>query len=181
MGTLTLSLHWPYSSASTTQNYNISVPMHYGDTASPTGGSGQLLVKWQEEKCLRFESSLDGGSRSISAGKEEPDLSNATKSFPMFEHLTRVTAGKGDAFITSLHTVCFCCYFHVTARLHLRKQGSLKVKHSALSISNFRLLDTCNSFYFLLHISTMNKRNYSISVLHTLLLILGPSCYLLDL
>lgn len=58
------------------------------------------------------------------------------------------------------------CYFHMTAQLHLRKQGSLKVKHSALNISNFGLIDSFISFYFLFHISTL-ERKYGISILYT--------------
>lgn len=101
-------------------------------------------------------------------------LSKTTKPFRLFGLLTRALAVKGDAFIIRLHYVktvlvskfTMHCYFHVNAQLHLRKQGSRKVTHSALSISNFGS-DRCISFHFSFSYLYFGQRNNSISMLYT--------------
>lgn len=85
----------------------------------------------------------------------DPALSETTKLFRMSWLLTWALAVKGDAFITCLHMLRLCLYgsswcifyFHVNAQLHLRIQGSRKVKRSASGISRLHIFPLRSSYH----------------------------------
>lgn len=112
-------------------------------------GTSQLLVKWREEKCLRFKRQFGNGSSSVIR-----KTANPFHSFGLFDLSARCWGG-----CLQLHVYicsnCFCC-FHVNAQLHLRKQGSRKANRSASSISNFGL-DSCISLFIFISVVWTQK------------------------
>lgn len=101
MRTLMLQLHWPYSSASTTQNYKYvcQVWMHYGViqhhplVALDLTATGEVPEVRKQFGCQQQQQHWPRGARFYQNH---------------FICLLRVIADKGDAFITSLYTVYFC-------------------------------------------------------------------------
>lgn len=66
------------------------------------------------------------------------------------------------------------CYFYVYAQLHLRKQGSRKVEHSALSISN---IDLDSIFPPFISYLCFGQRNDGVSIFYTWTKQLTLTCF----
>lgn len=161
MGTLPFQHHCSHSFAWNTPNHNILVPRMdalWGNKAI-SDGSGPHSY-WESDmnrSAWGSKGSWDGAGGS-SFGQEETVLNhNPHDHFICLDSCSDQgdkAVKKGDAFIIRLHMLKLylssqCVdIFPVIAQLHLRKQGSRKVKRSALSISNFAL-DGCISLCFI--------------------------------
>lgn len=146
----------PYSSASTAPKLKKKyMCAKYGSTlrsfniALRGRGTSQLLVKWREEKCLRFKRQFGNGSK-----QRHQKTANPFHWFGLFDRSARCW-GRCLQLRVYICSNCFCCS-HVNAQLHLRKQGSRKVNRSALSISNFGL-DSCISLFIFISVVWTQK------------------------